>query len=188
VQVAAQLFREKGYERTTLNDVASALGTDRASLYYYVGSKEELLQEIVRRVLIQNLEMAERVIDRVATGRQKIEEIIREMIVSFDDNYPHMFVYIEDIGRISRHDDEWSRDVIHRTKRFEKIVVEILDQGRSDGSLRLETPSRLSAWALFGMVNWCHRWYHPGGRHSPEEVASAFASIFCSGLAAFPSL
>jgi AcrR family transcriptional regulator len=112
VQVAAQLFREKGYERTTLNDVASALGTDRASLYYYVGSKEELLQEIVRRVLIQNLEMAERVIDRVATGRQKIEEIIREMIVSFDDNYPHMFVYIEDIGRISRHDDEWSRDVI----------------------------------------------------------------------------
>jgi AcrR family transcriptional regulator len=186
VQVASRLFREKGFESTTLNDVAAALGTDRASLYYYVGSKQELLEEIVRRVLSANLAMAQRVLERAASGRDKLEEIVREMVVSFDCNFPHIFVYIEDIGRITRRDDQWSRDVTQRSRRFEEVVVTILDQGQSDGSLRIEAPSHLSAWALFGMINWCHRWYHPGGPYRPEDVASAFTSIFLNGMSALP--
>jgi len=55
IHTAARVFRRLGYDVTTLNDVAKELSTDRASLYYYVGSKEELLHEIVRDVLQQNV-------------------------------------------------------------------------------------------------------------------------------------
>jgi len=46
-EAAAQLFKKNGYERTSLNDVAEALDSDRATIYYYVASKKELLHEVV---------------------------------------------------------------------------------------------------------------------------------------------
>src|SRR5439155_19978765 len=154
--------REKGFEATTLNDIAERLGTDRASLYYYVGSKEELLHEIVRQVLDENVAAAERI--RADAGRpvEKIEALIEHMILSFDRNYPHMFVYVEDLARIARQESDWARDVIGKTKRFESIVVEILQDGRADGWFRSELPNNISAMALFGMVNWTARWYKLG--------------------------
>src|SRR3989442_2745301 len=84
IKVAADVFRERGYDAATSNDVAARLGTDRASLYYYVGSKEELLQEIVRDVLSQNLEAAEQVKKQKGTAPEKLQALIEHMIESFD--------------------------------------------------------------------------------------------------------
>lgn len=183
VQTAALIFRELGYEAATLNDVAARLGTDRASLYYYVGSKEELLHEVVRSVLLENVTTAERVQAGGGSPLEKLVSLIREMMESFDRNYPHMFVYIEDLGRIAREDSDWARDVLHSTKRFESIVIAILDEGRESGVFRDDLQSELSAFALFGMVNWTHRWYRPGGKYSPADVANVFAGIFVNGYA-----
>jgi AcrR family transcriptional regulator len=183
IHVAAHVFRELGYEAATLNDVAKQLGTDRASVYYYVASKEELLHEIVRDVLVRNLEAAETIRRRRAPVPEKIEALIAEMITSFDENYPHMYVYIEDMGRVARQDSEWARDVVHHTKRFESIVMDILEKGRREGSLKAEIPAELSALSLFGMVNWTYRWYRPGSKYTPQDIARAFSSLFLSGVA-----
>lgn len=184
VGVAANIFKEKGYEAATLNDVAERLATDRASLYYYFGSKEELLHEVVRSVLAENVATAERVRKRKGSATDKIELLIEEMMLSFDRNYPHMYVYTEDMGRIARQDSEWARDVVASTKRFEKIVVAILEKGRQDGSLRADLPIEVCALALFGMINWTHRWYRPGSRQTPKEIAHTFTTIFLDGYRA----
>jgi len=170
VREAAKVFEEKGFEATTLNDIAERLGTDRASLYYYVGSKEELLHEIVRQVLAEP-----------GTPSEKIERLIEYMILSFDRNYPHMYVYVEDLARISRQESDWARDVVKKTKRFESIVVQILDDGRKDGTFRSDLPNHISALALFGMINWTHRWYKPGSAHSAKEIAETFCALFLDG-------
>jgi AcrR family transcriptional regulator len=181
IKVAADVFRERGYDAATLNDVASRLGTDRASLYYYVRSKEELLQEIVRDVLSQNLEAAERVRKQKGTAPEKLQALIEHMIESFDRTYPHMYVYLEDIGRIARQDSEWARDVVTATKKFESIVGEVLKQGRKDGSLRSDLPLELCSFGLFGMINWTHRWYRPGSKYTAKEIAAAFSAMFLEG-------
>jgi len=180
--MAAKVFREKGFEPTTLNDIAERLGTDRASLYYYVGSKEELLHEIVSQVMDENVAAAERVLAEAGTPVEKVEALIEHMILSFDRNYPHMFVYVEDLARISRQENDWARDVIQKTKRFEEIVVKILEDGRADGSFRSDLPNHISAMALFGMINWTHRWYKPGTKgSSAKQIAETFCSLFLDG-------
>jgi AcrR family transcriptional regulator len=181
VREAAKVFEEKGFEATTLNDIAERLGTDRASLYYYVGSKEELLHEIVRQVLEENVAAAEQVLAEPGTPSEKIERLIEYMILSFDRNYPHMYVYVEDLARISRQESDWARDVVKKTKRFESIVVQILDDGRKDGTFRSDLPNHISALALFGMINWTHRWYKPGSAHSAKEIAETFCALFLDG-------
>jgi AcrR family transcriptional regulator len=182
VEVAAHVFRDRGFEAATLRDVAAAMGTDRASLYYYFGSKEELLQEIVRQALGRDIATAQAVKRSRASTKDKIAALIEAMVKGYDANYPHMHVYIEDLGRISRQDSEWSTDVIARTREYESIVHSILTKGQRDGTLRKDLPVELSALALFGMVNWMHRWYRPNIKWSPEEVAKTFTAIFLDGF------
>jgi TetR/AcrR family transcriptional regulator, cholesterol catabolism regulator len=182
VTVAAHVFRDHGFEAATLRDVAAAMGTDRASLYYYFGSKEELLQEIVRQALGRDIEVAEAVKRSKASTKDKIAALIEAMVNSYAANYPHMSVYIEDLGRIARQDSEWSIDVIARTRAYEALVNSILAKGQRDGTLRKDLPFELSALALFGMVNWMHRWYRPNIKWSPEEVAKTFTAIFLDGV------
>ena len=181
VKVAAVVFKEKGFAAATLNDIAGRLGTDRASLYYYVANKEELLQEIVRGVINENVAAAEKVNAQGGSGAQKIETLIEDMILCFDRNYPHMYVYIEDFARISRQETKWAKDILASTRRFQEIVVNILEEGQKDGSLRSDLAHDLSALALFGMVNWTHRWYKPGSRHPPKKIAATLSAIFLSG-------
>jgi AcrR family transcriptional regulator len=182
VEVAAHVFSDRGFEAATLRDVAAAMGTDRASLYYYFGSKEELLQEIVRQALGRDIATAQAVKRSRASTKDKIAALIEAMVKGYDANYPHMHVYIEDLGRISRQDSEWSTDVIARTREYESIVHSILTKGQRDGTLRKDLPVELSALALFGMVNWMHRWYRPNIKWSPEEVAKTFTAIFLDGF------
>src|ERR1700689_4825274 len=164
ILAAAQVFRDRGFDVATLRDIADALNTDRASLYYYIGSKEELLQEIVRDVLARDVRAAEAIKRSRASTSDKIRTLIGSMVGSYAENYPHIAVYMEDLGRIARQD--------------ESLVRSILDKGRRDGTLRADLPSELCALGLFGMINWMHRWYRPGSKWSPEEISKTFTEMF----------
>jgi len=103
------------------------------------------------------------------------------MIESFDKNYPHMFVYTEDMGRIARQDSDWAREVVAKTKKFESIVVSIFAKGKADGEFRADLDAELASLALFGMINWTHRWYRPNSRFSPAQIAETFTTLFLDG-------
>src|SRR6267154_2668619 len=72
IATAAKIFREKGFRGASLADVAESLGTDRASLYYYIGSKEELFHEIVRDAAEANARQAEAIRDGTGTAVDKL--------------------------------------------------------------------------------------------------------------------
>ncbi|WIX75656.1 TetR/AcrR family transcriptional regulator [Amycolatopsis carbonis] len=186
IRTAAHVFRERGYESATLRDVATVLDTDRASLYYYVGSKEELLQEIVRAAIGRDIEAAEAVLRSEVGTPEKIRALIRAMVTSYADNYPHMNVYMEDLGRIARQDSEWSVGIIEHLRTYESLVHTILARGHSDGTLRDDLPIELCALALFGMVNWMHRWYRPTLKWSTEKIAETFTEMYLGGYCVRP--
>jgi AcrR family transcriptional regulator len=83
IKAAAHVFRDRGVEAATLRDVAEATDTDRATLYYYVGSKEELLQEIVRQALSQDIATAYSVKRSRASTKDKIAALIEAMVKGY---------------------------------------------------------------------------------------------------------
>ena len=184
IRTAAHVFRENGFEASTLRDVAAALGTDRASLYYYVGSKDELLHEIVRDALGRDLETAEAVRRSPAPSPEKLRTLIEAMVSSFVDNYPNMNVYMADLPQIARQESEWSVDIMERTRRYQALVEGIVEDGQADGTLRDDLAPRLCAFALFGLFNWLHRWFRPGGEWTVEQIADAYSKIYLGGYGA----
>ena len=183
VRVAATLFKDRGYSSTTLNDIAEAAGVDRATVYYYVGSKEELLHEAVQGLLDENVSKTEKLASSSVSPREKLEGVMQLLMLGYDKNYPYAYVYIQqEMHKVADAQSAWAKEMADQTRRFEKAVRLIIEEGMESGVFRNDVPVDLVAYAIFGVVNWTHRWYKPGGRHSPEVVVDAFCKIVLEGL------
>jgi AcrR family transcriptional regulator len=183
VKVAADVFQEKGYQASTLNDVAERMDTDRASLYYYVGSKQELFEEVVQQVLESNLKEARRIKGEKIKPAEKLALLVKTMLVSYEENYPFTYVYIqEDMGRIGNRDSDWARAMTSRTRSFEKIVKGFIEDGIAAKEFRADVPPDVAANGLYGMLNWTHRWFRPGHGADADQVAEWFTSLFLEGF------
>ncbi|MBY8860389.1 TetR/AcrR family transcriptional regulator [Nocardia sp. CA2R105] len=187
LQAAADVFQEKGYDAATLNDIAERFGTDRATIYYYFASKQEVFQalfhEVVSGVLDENLDAADQVLALDVDAAEKLRRLIELQLLSYESNYPYVYLYIqEDMAKLEFQSTPWAKDMLRKTKRFEKAVSDILDQGVADGLFRDDVPIALMAKALFGMINWTHRWMKPGPRRvDAKQTADAFSALFFTG-------
>jgi AcrR family transcriptional regulator len=183
IKVAAEVFQEKGYQASTLNDIAERVDTDRATLYYYVGSKQELFQEVVQDGLEANLREARRIKKEPLTPAEKLARLMKMMMVSYEENYPFTYVYIQqDMNQVGNQDSEWARTMTSRTRSFEKIVKGFIEEGIAAKEFRADIPADLAANGLYGMLNWTHRWFRPGGGADATQVAEAFSSLLLEGL------
>jgi AcrR family transcriptional regulator len=183
ISAAAEVFRVKGYQAATLNDIAERLGTDRASLYYYVADKEELFHETIKDVLDANLREAEEISASDLKPVEKLAALVNTLLVSYEANYPHMFVYIqEDMAQLLTEESPWATEMVKKTRRMERIFQSIIEDAIDDGHFRDDISPRVATYALFGMLNWTHRWFVPGRRFKASELARAFASIFADGM------
>jgi AcrR family transcriptional regulator len=180
--VGARLFAQKGYERTSLQEVADLLGLTKPALYYYYASKEELLFEIMSFVMESVLGDIREVAASAAPPVERLAELVRRY-VSFFVAHPHehtiMSVQVDSLrpelrDRILAQQREYLRHV-------RGIVAGLLADG--DGAELDETSA---AFALLGGMNWIFKWYHPEGRVTPEKLAHDFCTIYSRGLASRP--
>lgn len=184
VRIAARLFKELGFQSTRLIDIAKEAGLDRATVYYYVGSKEELFRETVEGVLDINIEAAERLVaDPTLSWLDRLHAIFVKLMVSYEENYPATFVYIqEQMHQVATEETAWAQEIMKKTLRFHELLLSFITEAITVGELRDDIPPRLVENALFGMLNWTHRWFTPGGSMSGADVAEAFWSIFIGGM------
>jgi AcrR family transcriptional regulator len=183
IRVAANVFREKGYAAATLNDVAALLGTDRASLYYYVGSKEELFQECITAAVTDNIAKADAIYAMDLTPRERLLHLIELVINSQVEHYPYMYVYMqEDMRQVVSQDAAWATEMVEATHRIEQYFISAIKDGIADGSFRDDLSTTLMANSLFGMTQWTHRWFVPGRKYAAEDLIQTFATIFFAGI------
>jgi AcrR family transcriptional regulator len=183
IRVAANVFREKGYAAATLNDVASVLGTDRASLYYYVGSKEELFQECITVAVTDNIAKADAIYAADMTPRERLLHLIELLINSQVEHYPYMYVYMqEDMRQVVGQDAAWATEMVEATHRIEQYFITAIQDGVQAGIFRDDLPTTLVANSLFGMTQWTHRWFIPGRKYSAQDLINTFATIFFAGI------
>ena len=176
LSVAGELFAERGYRATTLDDVADALNVKKASLYHYIDTKNSLLRAIYDQIL-------GRIADQVKPISEldlPADERLRRMVESHID-----FVTTERSLLSVVFQEEWElpdemRVTIKRTKRsYEDLFEKVVAKGQKDGLLRHGSP-RLIVLALMGMTNWMYTWYDPA-RHDRRELVGEFVQLLEGG-------
>lgn len=174
---AVDLFNERGFSATSLDDVAARLGVTKPVIYHYLGTKEQVLLECLNRGLSA--------LEEAATAAQADHEVGAERLRAFLLRYAE--INMTPFGRsvVLTADHELSAEALLQFRAMKRRVDEALRQfvvtGAQDGSLRAEEP-RLVAAALAGAMNWIPRWQDPTGRLPPDQVAARLVDILMDGM------
>lgn len=185
-EAAVRVFDRLGLQGASISAVAAELGIDRASVYYYISSKEELFDEVLRAVAERNSAMAAEIAASTLPPPRKLHELIVAIMESYGEHYPLLFIYIrENLSRVPDRRSKWSSDMRQINRVIENAFIGIIEEGYADGSLRNVGPSRVVAYGMLGVVGWTHRWFRP--QTSPQtarEIGETYAEMMVSGLRA----
>ena len=178
LKTAAQLFLEKSYGRTSLNDVAERLNITKPALYHYFRSKEEILVECYRLGTTLIGETLNEIASHCGTGLEKVEAFIHSYANVMTLNFGRCVMRLDE-GDLS---SEALAEVRAYKRKIDRRLRLFIQEGIEDGSVAACDP-KIAAFAIAGALNWICQWYEPEGALSAEEIASQFARTLTQGLA-----
>jgi AcrR family transcriptional regulator len=169
---ATRLFAARGYDGTTLQDIADAIGITRPGLYHYISSKEELLAELVREVSENSVHVVREVRLRTDfSSVDKLQAVVRALVLQ-RAGAPERFRVLD------RTEAALPEEIAaQHLKARREVLAEmrtIIEEGVSSGEFR-PRDARLAALSVIGMCNWVAWWFHPGASHPAEPVADQLA-------------
>ncbi len=179
LRTAARLFQQRGYDATSMNDVAAALKLSKGGLYHHFQSKDEILFHIMSHAM----QITEDRVIKVARRIEGVEERLRTLIRL------HIQVVLSPEDReitVMLHENHPLPPVLRRKINARKkdylVFVEnlIAEVQRKRGSPSPVTP-RAAAFALVGMINWIYQWYKPGGPLTGDALVQQYTDIFFRG-------
>ena len=178
LKTAAQMFLEKSYRRTSLDDVAKRLNITKPALYHYFHNKEEILLECyswgTRLIEASLTEIA----GHCGTGLEKVEAFIYSYAGVMTLNFGRCVMRLDEGDLSSK-----AREEVHAYKRkIDRRLRSFIQEGIDDGSVAPCDP-KIAAFSIAGALNWICMWYEPAGALSAEEIASQFARTLTQGLA-----
>jgi AcrR family transcriptional regulator len=173
--VAAQVFTERGYDGTSMEQLAKAAGITKSSFYHHVSSKEELL----RRSLDRALDSLFGALDSADTGPAvtRLEHLLRSAVRVLAAEQPHVTLLLRVRGNTPV-----EREALARRREFDRRVAALVAAAAAEGDLRSDIDPDLAARLLFGTVNSLIEWYTPGGRLTPDDIGEALVLLTLDGL------
>jgi AcrR family transcriptional regulator len=177
LQTAAQLFLEKSYGRTSMNDVAEKLNITKPALYHYFRNKEEILLECYRLGTGMIEEILNDIAEHCGSGFEKVQAFIYSYANVMTVNFGRCVMRLDE-GDLS---EEAYADVRKYKRKIDRRLRGFLQEGLGDGSIG-PCDAKLAAFAIAGALNWICIWYEPNGPNSPEEIATQFARTLTMGL------
>jgi AcrR family transcriptional regulator len=181
-RVAAKIICEKGYDATSMSEIADAVGITKAGVYHHIPGKQDLLFAI----MCYGLDSLEEEVITPAREIADAEERLRAIVFghsrlitdrSMSTGNPVTIVIDEVAGLTPAH----RRKIEQRKRAYVDLVKDTLEELNAQGKLR-HVNVTVAAFSLFGMILWLSRWYHPDGPLSPDQVANEVCTIAMGGL------
>jgi AcrR family transcriptional regulator len=180
---AAAVMRRKGFHDMTLRDIAEELGADRASIYYYVAGKEELLADMVHRALLENEQALAELAETEQSAAAKLRAVIGVLMRQYDRHFPYLYIWVhEDLSRFDGIRQNDLEPIIDLSQREFEFVEGLVREAVTSGEFTTTLPVGVVAQSIIGLVAWTFRWYEPGHTLSAQALADGLADIALSGL------
>jgi AcrR family transcriptional regulator len=175
IEVAATLFCKKGYQSTSLDDVAKQIGISKAAIYHYVSSKDDLLSIIYTQAFERVFQETYKIWRMDLPPDEKLRKIIGNHVKNIIVKDLSMFsVFFSEESQLPEKDFQKIRE---EKKRYTRIIEEIIEEGIAKGLFRALDP-KLQAYAILGMCNWVYTWYRPEKTsHDPEVIVNNFMTL-----------
>lgn len=177
---AATLFATNGVQATTMGQVAEAVGIQKASLYYFFTSKEQLVGAIIRPAVEAMCTEIQSIADSADLPEQQLRDAIAALAGAFDRYGNEMVILVRERLHVIV-DAATYRDIRQLKAQYTTVWGSIIDAGERNGTFRAGD-SQLRAFAMIGALNWMYAWYTSGG-YDIDTVIDTFVQMFLYGVA-----
>ena len=177
VAIVATQFIERGYDATSMEDLARATGLTKAALYHHVAGKEEFLRLAVSRGIDALSEALAEAEDLDAPAVQRLELVVRRSVAVLVDHLPYVTLLLRVRGNTAA--EQWA---LERRRDLDARAAALTAKAVADGDLDPDVDPRLLTRLVFGAVNSVTEWYRPGGGTGPAEIADLLARMLVDGL------
>lgn len=172
--VAATLFWERGYAGTTLQDIANAMQVRKASIYHYIDSKDDLLDQVLNESFNEIRATQARIAEREGDALELLRELMHQHVLSIASNPIPTAVFYRDFQALS---DKRRGVVLEARRDYEGHLRDLIARAQSAGTISQGMSATLATRAILGLLNSIFLWYHPDGELTPEQVADQYTDM-----------
>jgi AcrR family transcriptional regulator len=177
--VAFRLFAQRGFDATSMDEIAKAAGITKAGIYHHVSGKEALLEHGLNRALSALFAVLDEPALRHGDARARLEAIVGRVARVTMAMLPEVSVLFRVRGN-----SRTERAAMERRRAFDAEVAALVRAAQREGTIRADLDAALVTRLIFGMSNSVAEWYRPSGRIPSDEIASAIARIVFEGTGA----
>lgn len=174
---AARLFRQKGYERTTVRDIASAVGIQSGSIFHHFSCKEDILEAVMSEAMVYFIDKLRDAIAAAEGPEDKLLACIRSELqfTVGDDTVAGMSVLITDWRCLS---EPHQQGILKYRATYEQLWMDVLKKAKKSGLVAgdIFIVRRL----LAGAIHWTTTWFQPDGELSLDDLALETLHLACS--------
>jgi AcrR family transcriptional regulator len=168
----------KGYEATSMNDIADAVGLTKAGVYHYIRGKEQLLFEIMNFAMDMVDEDVIAPAREIADAEERLRTIVERHAKRIMEVGGSVTILLEEMAALA---PAHQRTVRNRKRAYFELVKQTLEQLAAEGKLRDVNPT-VATFSLFGMILWISRWYRRDGELTAPEVLRDFQELALSAV------
>ena len=191
LRTAARLFQQRGYDATSMNDVAAALKLSKGGLYHHFQSKDEILYEIMNHAMEITQERVLNPVRGIANPEERLRALIRlhievvlsprdrEITVMLHENHPLP-------PPLRKRINARKKEYIHF---LENLMAEVQNNAQSNVQDKVQSnqakgkvSARAAAFALLGMINWIYQWHKPEGDLQAQNLIPQFTDLIFGGI------
>jgi AcrR family transcriptional regulator len=191
LRTAARLFQQRGYDATSMNDVAAAMKLSKGGLYHHFQSKDEILFEIMNHAMDITQERVLNPVRGIADPEERLRALIRlhievvlsprdrEITVMLHENHPLP-------PALRKRINARKKDYVHFLENLmAEVQREVQKEAQKEGRMRQvggKVSPRAAAFALLGMINWIYQWYKPEGDLQTHNLIPQFTELIFGGI------
>jgi AcrR family transcriptional regulator len=177
LDVATRVFNDRGYDGTSMEDLARAAGITKSSIYHHVAGKEALLGMALDRALTSLFAVLDEPGATAGSARARLEHVLRRSVEVLDAELPSVTLLLRVRGN-----SPTELDALERRREFDRRVTELVAEAATDGDLRADIDPALATRLIFGTVNSLVDWYRPDHGATAGEVGDALVELVIHGL------
>lgn len=174
IAAAAALYARRGFQGASVADLAQACGSSKSLVYHYFPSKEDILYEVMAAHLDALVDAADDAM-RVGDARERLRALARSFMSLYEGAQDSHKVLLNELDNLP---GERRAEVVRKQRRIIAVVETLVREIRPEiGAVTLPV-----TMLFFGMINWTHTWFRPGGAVSAAELAEIAVDLLLDGL------
>ncbi len=180
IAAASKLFVEKGFEKTTMEDIANALDIRKGSLYYHIQSKAEIFYEILKL----SLQESSKRMEKVQKSKMEPEDKLRNIIATHFDNILKFSLEYQILLNERRYmlNRKQEKHIRKKMKAYENTIFEVLKEGSDAKVFREDLNPRVITAGIMGVGNAVYKWFSLNGPLKFQEVAAMYIEASINGI------